>query len=448
MQNRHPCDIIGLAIAWHLSGICLRTAWDHHTTKKKDMRTSPLHIRRPAPDETDAFVRAAAVAFGEHISPEEAVLAREELEIERALASFEAGDIVATIAAISMELTVPGNLLVPAGGISWAGVLPTHRRRGLLRELLAATLDDVVAHGEPLAMLTASESHIYGRFGFGPATASIGFEIDRVHAGFLQPPRAGGRIRLLDVDTASAVLPVIYDNWRVFQPGAVSRSPGWWKVHLADQERYRDGAGPRFIAVHDGASGTPDGYVTYRIKTDWQHGLPANTLVVEECVARDPGAHGLLWHFCLNTDLVATVSTWTSPVDEPLRWRLADPRRMRGTRLVDGLWVRLLDVPAALAARRYQVVDSLIVEVADRARPEVAGTYELSGGPKGSTCHRTKRSPDLAMDVAYLGAAYLGGMPLGVMARAGAIREVTPGAAARADLMFAVQPAPWSHTDF
>ena len=396
----------------------------------------------------DAFIRVAVVAFGEHTSPEEVALMREELEIERALASFEAGDIVATIAALSMELTVPGNLLVPAGGLTWAGVLPTHRRRGRLRELLSAALDDVVAHGEPLAMLGASESHIYGRFGFGPATASLGFEIDRVHAGFIQPPHAGGRIRLLDVDTASALLPVIYDDWRVSQPGAVNRGSSWWKVHLADQERYRDGAGPRFIAVHDGASGTPDGYITYRIKEDWRHGLPANSLVVEECVARDPGVHGLLWHFCLNTDLVATVSTWTSPVDEPLRWRLADPRRMRTTRLMDGLWVRLLDVPAALAARRYRVVDSLMIEVVDRTRPEVAGTYELSGGPEESTCHRTKRSAELVMDVAYLGAAYLGGMPFGVMARAGAVKEMTPGAVARADLMFAIQPAPWSHTEF
>lgn len=412
------------------------------------MRSTPHHIRRPEPEEVDAFVRAAAVAFGEQIPIEEAALMREELEVERALASFEEDDVVATIAAITMELTVPGGLLVPAGGISWVGVAPTHRRRGLLRELLTAALDDVTAHGEPLAMLTASESHIYGRFGFGPATASLGFEIDRVHAGFLQPPHAGGRIRLLDVATAAVVLPVVYDGWRVSQPGAVSRPTGWWKVHLADQERYRDGAGPRFIAVHDSASGTPDGFVTYRIKVDWQHGLPANSLVVEECVARDPGVQGQLWHFCLNIDLVATVSTWTSPVDEPLRWRLADPRRMRSTRLMDGLWVRLLDVPAALAARRYQVMDSLIIDVADRTRPEVAGTYELSGGPKGSTCHRTKRSPDLAMDVAYLGAAYLGGMPFGVMARAGAVREVTPGAVARADLMFAVQPAPWSHTEF
>jgi predicted acetyltransferase len=419
-----------------------------HATRKRAMRTPPAHIRRPGPDEVDAFVLAAFVAFGEHTTPEEVALVRGDLEMERALAAFEADDIIGTIGVLSMELTVPGNLLVPAGGVSWAGVLPTHRRRGLLRDLLSAALDDVVAHGEPLAMLGASESHIYGRFGFGPATASIGFEIDRIHAGFLHPPHSSGRIRLLNVDTASVLLPVIYDGHRVSQPGAVNRRPGWWKVHLADQERYRDGAGPRFIAVHDSASGTPDGYVTYRIKEDCQHGLPANKLVVEECVARDPGVHGLLWHFCLNTDLVATVSTWDSPIDEALRWRLAEPRRMRTTKLTDALWIRLLDVPAALAARRYRVEDSLVIEVQDRGRPEVAGTYELSGGPEESTCHRTRRAPDLVMDVAHLSAAYLGGMPFGVMARGGAIEEVTPGAAARADLMFAIQPAPWCNTEF
>jgi predicted acetyltransferase len=413
------------------------------------MRSLPPHIRPIREDEIEAFAHVDFVAFGEHMPPDEAQLIRETLEWERALGAYEGEHMVGTAIALTMQLTVPGGLLVPVGAISWVGVLPTHRRRGLLRDLMTAALDAIEAQGEPVSVLLASESHIYGRFGFGPASAAIGFEIDRAHAGFLQAPRAAGRLRMVPKDTAAALLPLVYDEFRMGQPGAMDRPAWWWKYYFADLEHYREGAGARFYVVHDGPSGSPDGYVAYRIKEGWgAAGLADSTLIVEECVARDPEVHGLLWHFCLNTDLVSTVRTQNAPVDEPLRWRLADPRRLQVTRLTDALWVRILDVPAALAARRYGVSDSLVFRVLDRLRPDVEGAYQLDGSRGEAACRRTTSPADLLLDVSQLGAAYLGGTSFRSMARAGLVKEATPGAIARADLMFRADPVPWSFTDF
>jgi predicted acetyltransferase len=415
--------------------------------------TQPAHIRPITKDDIDVFTHVAYVAFGEHMLPQELELHRQTLEWDRAFAAYDGDRIVGTAAVFAMQLTVPGSQLVPAGGISWVGVLPTHRRRGLLRDLMTAALDAIEIRREPVSILLASESRIYGRFGFGAATRGVGFQIDRAHAAFLQTPHAAGHVRLVPKDTAAVLLPLVYEEFRVAQAGAIDRPAWWWKTYFADVEREQGGAGERFYAIHDGPSGTPDGYVAYRIKESAKKGwaatgLPDSTLIVEECVSRDPEVQGLLWHFCLNTDLVSTITASHVPVDDPLWWRLADPRRMMVTRLIDGLWVRLLDVSAALAARRYGVADSIAIRVLDRLRPGIEGTYQLDGAPDSATCRRANLPADLLMDVAQLGAAYLGGASFRSMARAGLVKEATPGAIARADLMFRAEPAPWSLTDF
>jgi predicted acetyltransferase len=410
--------------------------------------TAPLLVRPLEASEVEAFVRAAHLAFGEQPTAEEVELSREELELERALVAVEAGEIVGTIAAVTMDLTLPGNRLLPIGGLSWGGVLPTHRRRGRLRLLMTTALDAVAERGEAVAAFLSSESQLYGRYGSGPATSGLGFEIERAHAGFLQQPHAPGRIRLVEAPAADALLPIVYDEFRTSQPGAVSRSAAWWKVFLADQERYRMGAGPRFYAVHDNPLGQPDGYVAYRVKEDWDHGLPNFELMVEECITRDPEVHAELWHYCLNTDLVATITCASVPVDEPLRWLLEDSRRMRVLHLTDGLWIRILDVCAALSSRSYEVEDALVLRVHDKLRPESEGTYELAAGAGDADCRRTERSPDLELDIAHLGAAYLGGVAFSTLARAGLVHEITRGALARADRMFVSRPAPWSITEF
>jgi predicted acetyltransferase len=200
------------------------------------------------------------------------------------------------------------------------------------------------------------------------------------------------------------------------------------------------------------AFGSVDGASHYRIKPSWDQGVPAHTLEVSELLAASPAAYSELWRYLLSVDLVHTIRVVRRPVDEPIRWLLADPRRLRLSRLTDDLWVRLLDVEAALVARGYRSHDRLSFDVADGFRPEVAGRYQLEAGPEGAECRRIPAEPgthaDLSLDISDLGSTYLGGVSFSTLARAGRVIEETPGALARADLLFATDRAPYCGTPF
>jgi predicted acetyltransferase len=408
-----------------------------------DFRMRPIE-----PDEHMDFSRAASLAFGSHLDEAEAEHFRDLFEFDRTLAVFDGDAIVGTAGAISFQLTVPGPATIPAAGVTIVTVLPTHRRRGILTALMRRQLDDIRQRGEPLAILYASESIIYGRFGYGAATLHIGFEIDRQQAVFSRPVLAPGKVRLLDKETALEVLPDVYDRVRLSQPGFVNRSPEWWQAHMRDPERWRSGASARFYAVYESATGEPEGYASYRIKGNWEHGVPRGTLTLTELVTGTPESHAGLWQYCLGVDLMGSVKTYALPVDEPLRWMLADQRSCRVVDLVDGIWVRLLDIPAALKGRRYQREGSLVIQVEDAFCPNNAGAYALEAGPQGADCKPTKKAPDLRMGVNDLGSTYLGGVSFTTLARAGRVKELREGALHQADVMFASEPAPWCVHDF
>jgi predicted acetyltransferase len=190
--------------------------------------------------------------------------------------------------------------------------------------------------------------------------------------------------------------------------------------------------------------------VGYRVKQEWTNAVPQHTVMLmgSQFVALDRVARAALWRYCLNLDLTQTVRAVGFPVDEPLRWMLADSRRLRVTSLRDDLWVRLLDIPAALSARRYLASGRVVFAVADAFLPENVGCYELVGGSEGAECRRTTGEADLALDVADLGAAYLGGVRFSTLAQAGRVEERTSGALARADTLFASDPAPYCATPF
>jgi len=408
-----------------------------------------LTIRAITPDEFGAFARAVSIAFGETgRSPEQIAEDARDFAYDRGFAAFDGDTIVATVDGVSFDLTLPGLTTIPVGGITGVGVLPTHRRRGLLRGLMARELDTIAARGESVAILTASESSIYRRFGFGAATVAATVEIDRRHAAFARPPSSDGTLTLIDHDRATAILPDLYHRARLRQPGAITRSAERWTHYLRSFSQPRDGASPMFVVTYTAPSGVVEGAAWYRIKQQWDGGLSAGTVLLRELVAITPDAEAALWDFCLNIDLTTTVIAQDRPLDEPLRWQLADPRRLRITCLTDDLWVRVLDVPVALAARRYAVRDRLVLAVNDPFRPATAGHYELVGGPDEATCRRTEASPDLTLDIAYLGAAYLGGARFGTLLRAGRIVEHVAGAAQRADLLFFTDPAPRCATPF
>ena len=407
-------------------------------------------IRPAAPDELPDLVRADWAAFGNRPTATQIDHAREFVELDRMGVAADGDRIVGTTGALSLELTVPGPAVVPTAGITYVGVVPTHRRQGILTALMARVLDDAAARGEPVSALLASEGAIYRRFGYGIAVPITSVEIERAHAALRRPVDLNGRMRLVDPDAMADELPPIYDRYRRRQPGEIGRTPQYWASLLrAPEGPPRDGAGPRFAVVCDDQRGAAGGYLAYRLRQSWDDGLPGHTLAIDELIALDPEVRAALWQYCFRVDLVRLVSAWNVPPDEPLRWMLTDPRRLRVTNVKDFLWVRLLDVAAALAARTYGAAGSAVIDVADSCRKDVPGRYRLDAGEDGTaTCRRTDDLPDLALDVAELGAAYLGGVRLTTLQRAGLVSEITPGAVARADALFATPTAPACLTGF
>jgi predicted acetyltransferase len=219
-------------------------------------------------------------------------------------------------------------------------------------------------------------------------------------------------------------------------------------VYARDPEWTRQGASRHYDVVYETARGRVEGWVSYRVENRWPSGLASNIINVRMLVGLVPEAEAALWRYLFDMDLAGTIKLLGRPVDDPVRWRLADPRRLRTTEVGDHLWVRLLDVAGALAARRYAVDDALVLEVSDPVRPRNQGRFRLDGGPDGAACEPTSATPDLALGVADLGAAYLGGTSLASLARAERVAELTEGALLRADRMFASAPPPICTTHF
>jgi predicted acetyltransferase len=405
-------------------------------------------IRSVSDEEFPAFCRSVETAFGHQATDEEVADWHSITEIDRTLAVFEDGRIVGTAAALSLELTLPGGVVVPAAGITAVGVRPSHRRRGLLRAMMDQQLDDVARGHEALAILTASESVIYGRFGYGVAAMDTTIEIDPRSSRFAQTFDDPGRIDLIEPHEIDAVIPAIHDRARRSQPGDINRTSAWWDLTIRDPEWARTGLSKRFWAVHRGASGEADGYLAYRVKQAWREGLPDSEIQLDELVALDDTTDAALWRFVLDLDLASRITASSRPLDEALRWRLADPRRLRVTAVMDQIWARLLDVPAALSARRYAIDAELVFEVRDGFRPGVDGRYALRGGPDGAECERTSRPPDLTVGIAELSAAYFGQPRFSTFGRAARAEEHRAGALQRADVLFGGEVVPFSRTGF
>jgi predicted acetyltransferase len=407
-------------------------------------------IRPCTADEFPEFLRATGVSFGEFMTDESIDDERLIAEYDRSLGVLEAGRWVGTAGAYSFDLALPGGTTAPVAGVTWVAVHPTHRRRGLLTAMMDRQLDDVAARGEPIAILTASEAVIYGRYGYGVASEYVNAVVDVRRAAMDPEPAAGGRIRLVGAEEAGKVMPGVFDAYRVTRPGEITRNERWWELNFRDRERWRHGASANFYAVHETDAGEVDGYARYRVKDTWSDTVPGNTLLVTDVVATDLETEAELWRYLFDIDLLVAAEMRVRPVDDWLRRRLRDSRGYRVTAVNDFLWLRLVDITSALAARRYSTDDSLRFEVVDPFRPANDGVYVLEGGPDGAEARRggAADAADLALDVGDLGAAYLGGVPFTTLARAHRVEERTPGALARADALFRCTPAPFCRTGF
>jgi predicted acetyltransferase len=418
------------------------------------MVADQLELRPVDAGEVAAFVRAVDAAFGNVPTDEELAYWTEVVVPDQTLAVFDGGRIVATAGWSTFELTLPAAAgsaypLITVPGVTAVGVHATHRRQGLLNRMMTRQLEDLRRRGDLLAILTASESLIYGRYGYGLAQSFEQVTIASRRAGFRRPVVAGGRMRLADPDDAGKILPDLHDRARRLRPGEINRARYWWDWQFRDSEKERDGGGARFYAVHESDTGEPDGYTSYRYHHSWPDGLPSSRVAARDVTALTPAVHAALWRFLLDLDLVGEVTRRNSPLDDPLRWLLAEPRQLRVTGIGDHLWARIIDVPGALAARGYGIEDQLVLDV-QWPEPDSAGRFVLATGREGGQCRNARRSDktDLVLGLADLGAVYLGAVGLSVLARAGRVVEERPGALARADAAFASPVAPFCGTGF
>ena len=378
---------------------------------------------------------AAEVAFGTGVvEDEDWERERKVLPAARALAAYDGGKPVGLAGALKFDLTIPGGEL-PCAGVTWVGVVPTHRRQGILRDLMRRELEDVHAWGEPIAALWASEASIYGRFGYGHAAPGGGAKSDR--ARFALRQETTGSVRLVDADEAFELFPPVYERVRATRAGMLSRDERWWKEHrLADPESWRRGASRKFYAAVE-LDGAVEGYAYYRIKDEWEEGFSKSEVRVIEALATSVEADKALWSFLHGIDLVIRVSVPMFDLGSALPLLVRDPRAL-GLRVGDGLWLRLVDVDAALRARAYRPGESVVLEVRDELCPWNAGRYRV-----GDDAGRTEDTADLALDVADLASAYLGGFDFHRLARAGLVEERVEGAVEAATLLFRTDLPPY-----
>jgi predicted acetyltransferase len=386
----------------------------------------------------DEYGRAIG-AIGQYFNPPpgEEFLERfsQMLPHERMHAALEDGQIVGGAGAFPFELSVPGGSL-PCAGVTAVGVQPTHRRRGVLRSMMDAQLRDVHDRGEPIAALWASEETIYARFGYGIASWAGELSVPDERDAFAEPLEDAGTTRFVTPEEALELFPPIYDSARRERPGMTSRSETWWQnrhLRMPDDEA---SAPRRFVVLE--LDGMAQAYASYRTHFSFDGGSASSRLVVREALGSTPRATAAIWRFLLDVDWMATVEVSLAPPDHPLFLLLATPRRMR-YRMGDGLWVRLVDLPAALSGRAYGDRGPLVLEVRDAVCEWNDGRWLLEGG----TCGRTDAESDLALDVSALGSAYLGAVPFAQLHEALRVDELREGAIERADALFAWRPLPW-----
>ncbi|HEY6962328.1 MAG TPA: GNAT family N-acetyltransferase [Gaiellaceae bacterium] len=394
-----------------------------------------IDVRRCASlDELRRALDAISHYFGNVQSEEDAEQFAQWIDVERMHAAWDGDAIVGGAGAFAYSLSVPGGS-VPAAGVTVVGVLPTHRRRGVLTSMMRAQLDDCRERGEPVAYLWASEDTIYGRFGYGIASRAAQMTLARERTAFREPFAPRGTVRLVGLEEAAVAFPPLYERMLAQRPGLTSRTDAWWRTR-------RLKTGPRSPAPKNLAllelDGDPAAYAIYTVKQDWRGGSSAGTVEIVEAVAPEPAAARELWRWLLDFDWTSEFVARLLPVDHELHWLLAEPRRMQ-LQVADGVWVRLVDVGAALAARTYEGDAEVVLEVADAFLPENAGRWRVSCGG----VERTTDVADLAVDVSVLGSVYLGGFSFAELARGLRVEELRDGAVGRADALFRTRLAPW-----
>jgi predicted acetyltransferase len=362
-------------------------------------------------------------------------------DLNRTWGAFDRGSTVGTLRSIPFELTVPGGRTVPADGITMVTVAATHRRRGLLTGMIGADLAAAAERGDPVSILIASEWRIYGRFGFGPATEAAEWTVDKLRAG---APSPVGDLAYVSTAELRALAPAVYDRARLRRAGGLSRPELRWDRDFGLLNPDGEPGWQGRATVHRDAAGEVDGYLRWH--AEWGEGME-HPLTVDELVAATDEAYTDLWRFALSVDLITQVKAGSRAVDEALPWLVSDGRFVQQTDRHDMLWLRILDVPAALTGREYVTSGRVVLEVTDKAGYG-AGRFALDATPQGASCVPTTESADLTLPVAALGSVYLGGHRLATLAEADLVDEHSPGAVRTADRLLATDRSPWCTLHF
>jgi predicted acetyltransferase len=421
------------------------------------MPASTLEVVNPiALGEVPGWVRTIASTFlndpADERTDDEITRVERVWDPERAWGARDRGRWVATLATEPRTLTVPGRNgatgLLMADAVSAVTVAATHRRRGLLRRMLDDSLRAARERGDAISILTAAEYPIYGRFGYAPVTVDCTYT--------LYPRRPGGqvagepgRVRHVDHDEFVALAPDIYERSRRRRAGQVDRDHPWWPWMFGGGDWPEP---PKRLLhnyiVHEGDDGL-DGLLGWRTVRDAPTLPPLGAVEVLGPHAATDAAERDLWAYLTGLDLIEEVRLEHRPPDEPVRWLLPDARTLVLTELVDHVWGKLLDVPAALAARAYSAPGQLVLELTDETTAGVAGRYRLTVADDGAgACEPTAAAPDITLPQTVLASAYLGGFPIAQQRIAGAVTEHTPGSLTRADAIFHTALAPWNATGF
>jgi predicted acetyltransferase len=374
--------------------------------------------------------------FGHENQLEDAERFAKWIEVERMHAAFDGDRIIGGAGAFTFRMSVPGGALIPAAGITVVGVLPSHRRRGVLRMLMREQLEDCRARGDFAAYLWASEAAIYGRFGYGLASRMGGISLAKDRARLAVPFEARGTVRIVELAEAARTFPPLYEQVVAQRPGTFVRTKEWWETRKLFDDPARRQGGPKNLVLLE-LDGKPAGYAIYNVKQDWVSGFSKGVVNIVEVVAPTPEASRELWRWLFDFDWTSEFNADLLPLDHELFMLVAEPRRMQ-FKINDGVWVRLIDIGQALSARTYNDGE-IVLEVEDAFMPENAGRWRVTS----SAAQRTDDAADLQLDITGLGSVYLGGFTFASLVRGSRAQELTEGAAVRADALFRTNVEPW-----
>jgi len=395
-----------------------------------------VEIRVPTPEQWAEVCLVDTRAFGNSLTPEEIEERRDLHDLSRFRIAVDGTRVVAVAASYAMDATLPGGVSVPMGGVTWVSVAATHRRQGLMRRVVGAVHDDIAERGEPIATLYASEGGIYENIDYGCSTQVRVASLNPRLTSFRREYSTAGGVCYLDsTEDPVALTTAMWERFRRLRAGETSRSAALHNF-LADQRAKPAGPmSPVEYFVH------ADGYAAYRMEQDWNTGHPAHTMHIVEVAAITPEAHAALWETLLGVDLVGEIKSNALAIDDPLPYLLTNPRTLRTNELNDGVWVNVLDIPMAFAARSYRSTDRLVVEVDEKR-------WAIDGGPDGATCKPVRTRPDLTCTHAALSALLYGGVAPSALVAGRRMTARNDDVLRRADIFFTTATAPHCQTHY